>query len=95
MTSPTVVEIGDYAQIAAGTNQVRVKPGQLLGIFVSAASGGPTITVYDDAAAGTTKKIVDTFTPTAGQFYPLPFAFLNGLYIVLGGTVSCTVASQI
>lgn len=94
MTSPTIVEIGDYTQIAAST-VVRAKPGQLLGIFVSSASVTPTITVYDSATANNNNKVVDTFTPTAGTFYPMPFALLNGCYVVITGTVSCTVSSQI
>jgi hypothetical protein len=64
---------------------------QLGGIFVSAASGTPTITIYDVATAATTGKIVDTFTPLAGTFYPLPFSCGTGLYVVISGTVSCTV----
>lgn len=70
---------------------VRNTSGGMLGIFVSAASATPTITVYDDAGMGTASKLVDTFTPVAGTWYPLPFAFGSGLYVVLSGTVSCTV----
>lgn len=77
-------------QISASGN-VRNTSGGMLGIFVSAASATPTITIYDDAATGTTTKLVDTFTPVAGTWYPLPFAFANGLNVVLGGTVSATV----
>lgn len=68
--------------------------GQLGGIFVSAASATPTITVYDNSTASTTgaATIVSVFTPTAATWYPLPFAFTKGLYIVISGTVACTVA---
>ncbi|WP_103852151.1 hypothetical protein [Burkholderia pseudomallei] len=79
-----------YKQIAASGN-ICANDGILGGIFVSAASATPTITIYDDAAVGTTTKLVDTFTPTPGQWYPLPFAFSKGLNVVLGGTVSATV----
>lgn len=79
-----------YKQISANGN-VCANDGILGGIFVSAASATPTITIYDDAAAGTTTKIVDTFTPVAGTWYPLPFAFSKGLNVVIGGTVSATV----
>lgn len=79
-----------YKQITASGNVCGID-GIMDGIFVSAASATPTITVYDDAAAGTTTKIVDTFTPVAGTFYRLPFAFANGLNVVIGGTVSATV----
>ncbi|MDN7481917.1 hypothetical protein QZM38_13890 [Burkholderia orbicola] len=77
-------------QISASGN-VCANDGILGGIFVSAASATPTITIYDDAATGTNTKIVDTFTPVAGQWYPLPFAFSKGLNVVIGGTVSATV----
>jgi hypothetical protein len=79
-----------YKQISASGNVCAVD-GVLAGIFISAASNTPTITVYDDAATGTTTKIVDTFTPVAGTWYPLPFAFSKGLNVVVGGTVSATV----
>lgn len=79
-----------YKQIAASGNVCAVD-GVLGGIFVSAASGAPTITVYDDPGTGTVTKIVDTFTPVAGQFYPMPFAFSKGLNVVVGGVVSATV----
>lgn len=88
-----IVESAGYAQIAASGN-VYAQPAALHGIFVSSASATPTITVYDDAATGTAKKMVDTFTPVAGQFYPLPFRALKGLNVVISGTVSCTVAFQ-
>jgi hypothetical protein len=79
-----------YHQITISGNLCAVD-GILGGIFVSAASATPTIAVYDDPANGTATKIVDTFTPVAGTFYPLPFAFAQGLNVVIGGTVSCTV----
>lgn len=85
------LNVASPKQIAASAN-VKAGQGAMLGIFVSAASATPTITVYDDAAAGTATKIVDTFTPVAGTWYPLPFTFGTGLNIVLGGTVSATVS---
>jgi len=80
----------DYAVISA-TGNVRTTPGLLGGIFVSAASSTPTITIYDDAATGTSVPLVTVFTPVAGTYYTLPFKFYNGLYIVISGTVSATV----
>lgn len=87
-----MVESAGYAQIVASTN-VWPKSAALLGIFVSSATAG-TITVYDDPAAGTAVKIVDTFTVTPGTYYKLPYRALKGLNIVLGGAVSCTVGFQ-
>ncbi len=68
-------------------------PGGITGIFVSAASATPTITVYDSNATGTSKKIVDTFTPVAGTYYPMPFFCADGIYVVISGTVKCTVGT--
>jgi ABC-type nitrate/sulfonate/bicarbonate transport system substrate-binding protein len=68
--------------------------GKLKGIFVSAASGTPTITVYDSAAATTTTTLLGVFTPVAATSYILPLegAYAkNGIYVVIGGTVSATV----
>ena len=80
----------DYAQISSSGN---VYPGRgyLLGIFVSAASSTPTITIYDDAATGTSVTLVAVFTPTAATWYPLPFKLAAGLNVVIGGTVQATV----
>ena len=78
-----------YKQITSSGNVCNTD-GILGGIFVSAASATPTITVYDDASTGTTKKLVDTFTPSVG-WNPMPFAFSNGLNVVITGTVSATV----
>lgn len=77
-------------QISTSTN-VKVGSGGIRNIFVSSVSGSPTITVYDDAATGTTTKIVDTFIPVASASYNLPYGVANGVYVALGGTVSCTV----
>lgn len=75
----------------SSTANIKSGQGALRSIFVSSVSGSPTITVYDDAATGTTTKIVDTFIPVGPASYNLPFAVSNGIYVVLGGTVSCTV----
>ena len=77
-------------QISASANLCKL-PCSLGGIFVSAASSTPTITIYDDPATGTGLKLVDTFTPVAGTWYFLPFRCTAGLYVVISGTVSCTV----
>lgn len=78
-----------YKQISASGN-VWPAPAILNGIFVSAASATPTITVYDDPGTGTTTKLVDTFTPVVG-WNPMPFRANKGINVVIGGTVSCTV----
>lgn len=60
------------------------------GVFCSSSTSG-TLTLYDSATTTTTTKIVDTFSLTAGTFYPLPFGFGSGIYAVVGGTASITV----
>lgn len=85
----------NYAQISA-TTQVKTSAGKLKGIFVSAASGTPTITVYDEIQGGTTRKIIDTFTPVAATMYPVSgdeggILFSHGLNVAIGGTVSTTI----
>ena len=85
--------MSNYTYTAA-TKQIKVGAGKLKGIFVSAAASVPTITVYDEPAAGTTATLLGVFTPTASTFYPLGVdgAFFNrGLYIVISGTVTATV----
>lgn len=85
--------MANYTYISA-TTQIKRSAGKLKGIFVSAASGTPTITVYDEAAGGTTKTLLGVFTPAAATFYPLGVDgafFNNGLNVVLGGTVTATV----
>jgi len=89
--SATNLNIGGYKQISASGNVSPIPIG-MLGVFVSNAASTPTITVYDDAATGTTTKIVDTFTPISGTWYPLPFGASKGLNFVIGGTVSATVS---
>lgn len=87
-----VIQWYSYKQMSASAT-VQSGGGKLGGIFVSAASAAPTITVYDNTA-GSGAKLVDTFTPVAGTWYTLPFAYAVGLSIVISGTVSCTVAYQ-
>ncbi len=74
----------------SATTTIKTGSGVSGGIFVSSASGTPTITVYDGTSTAGT-KIVDTFTPVSATAYPFPFGFSAGLYIVISGTVSCTV----
>lgn len=85
-----------YQRIST-TSQIKPMPGKLKGIFVSAASSTPTITVYDSATSlNTDPKILDTFTPVAGtnyNFFDGMYAS-KGLYVVISGTVSCTIAYE-
>jgi ABC-type nitrate/sulfonate/bicarbonate transport system substrate-binding protein len=85
--------MANYTYITASAN-IKPMAGKLKGIFVSAASSTPTITVYDSAAATTTATILGVFTPAAATSYILPLegAYAkNGIYVVISGTVSATV----
>jgi ABC-type nitrate/sulfonate/bicarbonate transport system substrate-binding protein len=85
--------MANYTNITATAN-IKPMAGKLKGIFVSSASSTPTITVYDSAAATTTKVILGTFTPAAATSYVLPLdgAYAkDGLYVVIGGTVTATI----
>ena len=75
------------------TSSVLVKSGggYCVGIFVASASSSPTIKLWDQTSAAT-PVLVNTFTPFAGTWYPIPFRFTNGLFITIGGTVDCTVS---
>lgn len=79
----------DYTNLSASA-LVKTGEGELLGIFVASASSTPTIKLWDNTSAATT-VLVNTFTPTAGTWYPIPVRFRTGLYITISGTVDCTV----
>ena len=81
-------EAGSFTNISAST-QIKATAGALVGIFVASASATPTIKVWG-AATATTPVIANTFTPAAGQFYPLPAVFA-ACYVTISGTVDCTV----
>lgn len=85
--------MANYTYISASAN-IKTSAGKLKGIFVSAASATPTITVYDSAATTTTRTILGVFTPAAATSYILPLdgAYAkDGLYVVISGTVTATI----
>ena len=84
-----VTEAFTYKLLTATAN-ICSGDGVLGGVWCS--SGTATVTIYDDSGTGTTTKMVDTFTPTAATYSPLPFGFANGCYVVISGTGSITVA---
>jgi hypothetical protein len=75
------------------TTLVKSAPAKLKGIFVSAASSTPLITVYDTQTSGTSATVLGVFTPTAATNYSFfdGLNTANGLYVVISGTVKCTV----
>lgn len=90
MAAPISVA-GSPKNISASAN-VTPRSGDLIGIFVASASSTPTIAVYDSATTTTATLIVNTFTPIGGTWYPMPFKFTAGCYVVISGTVDCTVS---
>jgi hypothetical protein len=87
-----------YFHINNADVQIKVGAGKLKGIFVSAASGTPTLAIYDTATANTSDPtIIATFTPSSNNMYLLSgddggIYFSKGLYVDKGGTtVNCTV----
>jgi hypothetical protein len=80
---------GAFSNLSA-SGLVKTGAGQLLGIFVASASNTPTIKVWDNTSAATT-ILVNTFTPAAATFYPIPANFVTGCYVTISGTVDCTV----
>jgi len=85
--------MANYTQTDATVN-IKPSAGKLIGIMVTAASGTPTITVYDSAATTTTTPIFKVFTPTAATAYNFGVNGIyanKGIYIVISGTVSATV----
>ena len=83
----------NYERITA-SHQIKIGLTVLKGIFISAASSTPTITVYDSGTANTNDPVIlGVFTPTS----PSNFTFTangitasKGLYAVLSGTVTAT-----
>lgn len=80
-----VGEAYGYTRVTA-TGTVYPSNCIMIGIFVATATGGPTIRVEDGA-----NILVNTFTPTAATFYPIPAALNTSLIVTIGGTVDCTI----
>ena len=89
LPSPVIGGI-NYSNLT-GDALVKTGDGHLIGIFVASASSTPTIKVWDNTAASGS-VLVNTFTPVAATWYPLPFHFGTGLYVDVGGTIDLTVS---
>ena len=74
------------------TASLKKGAGKLKGIFVSAASSTPTITVYDTETTGTDVIVLGVFTPVAATNYNFYDGLNteNGIYVVISGTVKAT-----
>jgi hypothetical protein len=71
-----VSEACTHKNISAST-LIRTGRGRLLGIFVASTTSGTVI--------------VNTFTPQAATFYPIPAELITGCYVTLANTIDCTV----
>lgn len=78
-----------YTNLSASA-LVKTGDGDLIGLFVASASSSPTIKLWDNTSGATT-VLVNTFTPTAATWFPIPGRFKTGLYVTISGTVDCTV----
>ena len=82
-----------YERITA-THQIKVGFAVLKGIFISAASATPTITIYDSGTANTADPIIiGVFAPAAAtnyNFTAMGITASKGLYVVISGTVAAT-----
>ena len=88
--------MANYTAITA-TTQIKPAAGKLRGIFVSSASSTPTITVYDSFASSASDPVVlATFTPTGNTNHNFVEGLYTnkGIYVVIGGTVSATIAYE-
>lgn len=82
----TVSEAQNGTNITS-TTTIYTGDGNCLGVWVSSASGSPTLKFAD----GTTTK-ANTFTPVAATWYPIPFRFSTSLIVTVGGTLDCMVS---
>ena len=83
--------MANYSQLSA-TTQVKVGAGRICSLTVSSTSSG-TITIYDEAQGGTTRKVLATLTPAAGfhaYFGDDGLATTNGIYVVIANTLEVT-----
>lgn len=82
----TPVTESQFYKNLTSTTTVYTGNGGILGIFVASASATPTLKVSDGS-----NTIVNTFTPSAATFYPMPAQFGTSLIVTVSGTVDCTV----
>ncbi len=80
-----VTESQNATNITA-TTTLRTGAGSILGIFVSSVSGSPTLKVSDGSTT-----LVNTFTPVAATFYPIPARYATSLIVTVGATLDCCV----
>lgn len=72
------------------STQIKGTSGILLGIFISSATAG-TIKAWDSLTATGTVLFDTTVaaSPTIPTYVPVNMAFGTGLFLTIGGTISC------
>jgi hypothetical protein len=83
-----VMEAKPYVNVNSASVAVSANKAHVLGFFCSTSVSG-TLDIRE-SAAGTV--VVPQFQPIAGQWYPLPFSTVQGLYLTVGGTLTGALA---
>lgn len=78
------------AKNISASTLIKTGQGVLGGVFVSSASGSPTLKIYD-GTDNTGTVLINTVTPVAATWLRLPVAFGTGLYVEIGATTSLSV----
>jgi hypothetical protein len=81
----TPVSESQFYKNLTATTTVYTGNGGVLGVFVASTTSG-TLKFSDGA-----NTIVNTFSPSAATFYPIPAQFGTSLIVTVGGTIDCTV----
>ena len=66
------------------TTTISVANIKLLGVFCASTSAG-TLKISDGA-----NTVVNTFSPSAATFYPIPAELQTSLVLTVSGTLDCT-----
>lgn len=93
--STLVYEAAPFTRIT-GSTVIAQNSAAIIGVLFAAASSTPTISIVDsnDNAAVGDAIVLGTMTPLAGTFLPVPALCQKGIFVILGGTVDCTVFWQ-
>ncbi len=86
-----VTETGQYSNKSASA-LIYTGAGRVLGIFCASSTAG-TVKLWDQTSAAA-PILVNTTSVYGGTWYPMPFDFVNGLYLTIGGTCDVTVCFQ-
>jgi hypothetical protein len=85
------IQAGTSSGPITSSKAVKADQGVLIGILISSATSG-TIKAWDNPTAGSGTVLFDTtaaLTLTAPLYVPVNMAFATGLFLTIGGTISC------